>query len=73
MLVSSLLMLCNDDEYPLKRLVKDCQRIHAYFEARDILTNMHAAPNKKNIERALSGLGYRIKTVQSSASLKTPD
>lgn len=73
MLVASLLMLCTTEEYPVKTLVKDCLRLHAYCEARDILINMHTAPNRKNIERVLAGLGYKIKTVKTSPSVKSAE
>jgi len=66
MVVASLLMLYDEEQYPLRKLVKDCQQLYSYFQARDILSNMQTAPNKKNIERVLAGLKYKVRTVKAS-------
>jgi len=59
-LVASLLLQHDQRTYPLQRLVTDCEKLYAYMQAREISTIMHTAPNKKNIERVLTGLGYKI-------------
>jgi hypothetical protein len=71
--VASLLLQHDQNTYKLKQLVSDCAMIARYMRVRNIPTLMHTVPNKKNIERVLTGLGYKIVTIKSHAAIKNDE
>lgn len=66
-LIASLLLQHDNADYKLDQLVSECQQLYDYFQERSVSTLIHAAPNKKNIERVLKGLGYKVVTKQKNA------
>lgn len=73
MVVASLLLHNEEEFYPMKELLADCQTLYQYFKVRGIDTFMNQPPNKKSIERVLAGLGFAIKSTQKSAQSKNLD
>lgn len=71
MVVATLLLYCNEDRYPLEKLVADCQTFYRYFQVRRILTIMTQPPTVKGVQRVLAGLGYKLKATQKHSANKT--
>jgi glycerol-3-phosphate O-acyltransferase len=59
--VASLILHHNEESYPLKDLVRDCQTLYLYFKIREIDTIMTQKPTQKSVESVLAGLGYTVK------------
>ena len=68
MVIASLLLQLEEDTYPLKDLVRDCERLYHYFKLRGVNMVMTQKPNKKAIEKVLGGLNYDVKNQKRAAS-----